>query len=399
MVWVGLDLTTPTHLPADARPLCSMPSWMACQTTSDTTTRGWYGCGLLPDAVHGEMQRSVLSCTPLMSLRFSTTSTAGGRRTLHPSRAASNRRPCPTESNHPQAPAWCGLSNNRHTSFISAPFAPTWSLDDVPEPDRAWGDHGRIGATAALAWPAKVATWEAIAWRPPLTTDQPRRVDGRALEAVDGWPGTFLSRDPRNGTGLIAPRGRSPVLFGLRATTKSSAEEGCRHLLAASGTEPASGWRVFRSNQASGDHLDEPYRLTVERVEVHNQRKHAVVFTDGPSVKAYAEGGPVNALARWLAPGDVVLVHGLEHEGFVHAERLKVDAWMPRAQQRPTCATCKVRMKSMGAGQGVRCPRCKQRAPDTWEPVAAAPPFPSWVEPPASARRHLARPLAWDEQL
>ena len=307
-----------------------------------------------------------------------------------------------TMSDRKQSPASPGMvwfeQQPPHEFYFSA-VRSNVELGDVPEPDRAWGEHGRIGATAALAWPAKVATWEAIAWRPPSTTDQPRRVDGDALEAVDGWLGTFLSRDPRNGTGLIAPRGRSPVLFGLRATTKAAAEEGCRHLLAASGTEPASGWRVFRSNQASGDHLDEPYRLTVERVEVHNQRKHAIVFTDGPSVKAYAEGGPVNALARWLAPGDVVLVHGLEHEGFVHAERLKVDAWMPRAQQRPTCATCKVRMKSMGAGQGLRCPRCKQRAPDTWEPVAAAPPFPSWVEPPASARRHLARPLAWDEQL
>ena len=145
MVWVGSDLTTPTHLPADARPLCSTRSWMACQTTSDTTTRGWYGCGLLPDAVHGEMQRSVLSCTPLMSPRFSPTSTAGGRRILHPSKAALNLQPCPTESNHPQAPAWCGLSNNRHTSFTSVPFAPTWSSVMYPNPTVLGGNTGASG--------------------------------------------------------------------------------------------------------------------------------------------------------------------------------------------------------------------------------------------------------------
>ena len=39
------------------------------------------------------------------------------------------------------------------------------SIDSLPEPARAWGGHGRIGATAAVGWPALDFTWEAIAWR------------------------------------------------------------------------------------------------------------------------------------------------------------------------------------------------------------------------------------------
>ena len=272
------------------------------------------------------------------------------------------------------------------------------SIDSLPEPTRAWGGHGRIGATAAVAWPALSCTWEAIAWRLEGEDHRPRCVDVASLAVVDGWPDTFLSRDPRKGTNLIAPRGNSPVLFGLRATSFETAERGCQRLLEGSGTEHVDRWRVFQTNQASGDHLGPEWTLTVERVDVHPTRKHATVLCGDVSVRAYAEGGPVNALARWLMPGDEISVAGLtDADGMIHAERLKIEAWVPRAQQRPRCPDCDVRMKSMGTNQGLRCPKCKLRSEDAWVEVEAHPPHESWVEPPASARRHLARPLEWDE--
>ena len=272
------------------------------------------------------------------------------------------------------------------------------SLNDLPLPTRAWGGYGRIGATAAVAWPATTSTWEAIAWRMKGPEDRPRRVDDDRLDVVDAWPDTFLSRDPRKGVSLIAPRGKSPVLFGLRATTADVAERGCHLLLDGEETEQVDRWRVFQTNQASGDHLGDPLRLKVEEVNVHPARKHATVVCGEVSVRAYAEGGPVNALARWLMPGDEIAVSGLlDHEGVIHAERMKVEAWVTRTQQRPLCPDCDVRLKSMGAGQGLRCPKCKRRSADAWVDVETHPPHASWVEPPAGARRHLARPLAWDE--
>ncbi|MGB1765917.1 MAG: hypothetical protein ACPHJE_00900, partial [Poseidonia sp.] len=56
-----------------------------------------------------------------------------------------------------------------------------------------------------------------------------------------------------------------------------------------------------------------------------------------------------------------------------------------------------VRLKSMGSGQGLRCPSCKERSQDVWVEVPTKPPHLGWVEPPVDARRHLARPLAWEE--
>lgn len=273
-------------------------------------------------------------------------------------------------------------------------------VSDIPTPDREWGVHGRIGAAAAAAWPALTSTWEAIAWRTQEAAERHREIDINALEEVDVRDGVVFSRDPRNGNSLVAPRGRSPVLFGVRATSFEAAEHACRHLVAAPNTEAVVAWRVFQTNQASGDHLPPPRHLRVVAVETHPSRKHAHVRTDGPTVVAYAEGGPVNALARWLSSGDVICVAGLHHpDGTLHAERLMVESWEARTFQRPRCGACQVRLKSMGKGQGLRCPSCKTRSEDRWEDVHVEPPFIGWVEPPVDSRRHLARPLSWEDGL
>lgn len=309
--------------------------------------------------------------------------------TLHPS-SISDREQSPT------SPGMVWFSSQPDEAFYWRAVKGEVRLSDVPEAVRSWGGHGRIGATAAVAWPGDVSTWEAIAWRNEAAQG-PRRIDAEVLAKVDAMEGVVLSRDPRKGTGLIAPRGPSPVLFGVRATDKVAAQRACDALLESKGTEPSVGSTVFCTNQASGDHLDPPMRLVVVEVVVHPQRKHARIHTDGATVLSYVEGGPVNRLARWLQPGDVILVQGLVHvDGTVHVERMKVESWVDRALERPTCAECGVKLKSMGAGQGLRCPSCKERSEDRWVSVPCEPPFEAWVEPPTDARRHLARPLAWE---
>ena len=306
-----------------------------------------------------------------------------------------------TVSDRQQTPASPGMV------YYRAPIDPEfyWNAvrrevrnHEVPTPDREWGGHGKIGAAAAVAWPASPTTWEAIAWRASSDVNAPRCVDHDAVVEVDGWHEILFSRDPRRGTSLIAPRGRSPVLFGIRATSFTAAERACIRVVEAQNTEDVSGWRIFETNQASGDHLPPPSTHEVVRVETHPVRKHAHVHVDGQVIHVYAEGGPVNALARWLRPGDVISVAGLLHpDGSLHAERMKVESWEGRAQTRPLCPVCHVRLKSMGSGQGLRCPSCRERSDDAWVDVPLQPPFLGWVEPPVDARRHLARPLAWEE--
>lgn len=304
-------------------------------------------------------------------------------------------------SDRPQSPASPGMVYYRTPpdgQFYWKAVREEVGISSLPTPHHAWGGSGRIGAAAAVSWPAESITWEAIAWRSTTDQHQQRVIDSDALEEIDGWDGVVFSRDPRNGSGLIAPRGASPVLFGVRGTSFEAAEGACKHLMHSPGTESVSGWRVFQTNQASGDHLPPPQIFTVVGVETHPTRKHAMIRTDGPTVLAYAEGGPVNSVARWLKAGDTVAVAGLLHpDGTLHAERLKVESWEPRTFQRPRCSSCDVRLKSMGKGQGLRCPSCKLRTGEAWEAVIVEPPYAGWVEPPMDARRHLARPLAWED--
>ncbi len=270
-------------------------------------------------------------------------------------------------------------------------------LNQVPTANRSWGGQGRIGATAAVAWRQKQCTWEAIAWREPIRHGLlERTVCEQTLSRVDSMPSTFLSRDPRKGTGLVAPRGPCPVLFGVRARDSTSALEAGNKLLAAESTESTIGMRVFTTNQATDDHLSHSQKATVTHVEILS-RGNCVITTESDTWLAFAESGSLKILAQWLHPGDVIEGYGLSPEfGVVHLEKLRVLSAYPD-QQRPMCDECSVRMKSMGKNQGCRCPKCKQRTEDTWDAIARIPPFESWVQPPVDARRHLARPLEWED--
>jgi len=270
-------------------------------------------------------------------------------------------------------------------------------LNQVPPADHSWGGQGRIGATAAIAWRKNHSTWEAIAWREPIRHGQNERaVCQDTLARIDSMPSTFLSRDPRRGTGLVAPRGPCPVLFGIRARDAISALDAGNQLLAAELTESAVGIRVFETNQATDDHLQQPQQTTVTHVEILN-RGNCVLTTEHGRWLAFAESGPVKKLAQWFQPGDVIEGLGLSPEaGVLHLEKLRLLSATP-TQQRPMCDECSVRMKSMGKGQGCRCPKCKLRSEDTWVSSPRLPPYASWVQPPVDARRHLARPLEWTD--
>ena len=61
------------------------------------------------------------------------------------------------------------------------------------------------------------------------------------------------------------------------------------------------------------------------------------------------------------------------------------------------CIVCNRRMKSMGKGQGVRCPICKTRQDEVWIEGQTRKSS-AWTQPPMDARRHLAKPLEWNEE-
>ncbi len=265
------------------------------------------------------------------------------------------------------------------------------SLNQLPIPTKSWGGHGRIGATLAVLWPAKKTTFEAIAWREP-SSEGSRQLDKRAIEHIDQMEGTFLCRDERLGDSLLAPRGVSPVLFGIRAWTKDVAEQALQILLEAPNTEPVIGSLVFETNQATNDHLDHSIGGRVERVEVL-RGGHTVIHTSKRRFLAFKESGQIATMSQQLREGDIVECMGLmAQDQSIHVEFMKIQQLVPN-RDRPACPTCHKSMSSMGKDQGLRCKKCGLRMDDRWVETPRLLPLNQWIQPPASSRRHLAKPL------
>lgn len=278
---------------------------------------------------------------------------------------------------------------------------------------RVRGDRrGLVGASAALAWPGRRATWELTSYRSPSRWGTPRTVDGGSVRrAARRHPELFLCHDPRTRRLLVAPHTPCPILFGLRATDP-------RALLAARTevrSEPVDRWVVFRTNQGSGDHLVRrraaelgPFRsgwisATVRTAPEGLPGGHArITVTDptGTAVEcvAFEPTKTLPRAVRALAPGDRVVVAGSRSgDPTLRLEALRIVRLVPRfgPLRAPLCPGCGRRSRSLGRSRGYRCPSCHRR----WPPEAARrdpmprTPLPAVVHPTASARRHL-HPLA-----
>lgn len=270
-------------------------------------------------------------------------------------------------------------------------------------------DQGLVGASAAIAWPARRATWELISYRDPARYGSRREVDAasvRRAQAAD--PRLFLCFDPRTRRLLVAPHTPCPILFGLRGTHSEAP------LLARTRirSERVDRWVLFRTNQGTGDHLrardsgDWPeYRSGwvrgAVRGPVRPQPGGHVRFSVAPS-----RGPPIDCLAfeptkvlprvvQDLQPGDRVRVWGSRGtDPVVRLEGIEVVRWattQDRARP-PTCGACGRATRSLGRQRGYRCPGCRRR----WPPESGVhsrrqpPRALGTFHPTPSARRHLA---------
>lgn len=299
---------------------------------------------------------------------------------------------------YPTDPGMVWFNHQPKDDFYWSAVSREVTKDEIAKPDFSWGGHGVIGASAAVAWPGQKHTFEAISWRTnkAITDNKKRKIDMAALDLVDNDPETFMSRDIRSKNILIAPRGNCPVLFGLRAKTISAAEKNCQILLNATNTEQTEGYIVFRTNQATDDHLVNDKTAVVTSTNILKRGTVVIETKQHGKLLAFAESGSIKLLAQWLKKGDKIEFNGLKSiDDSIHLERLRVLKAVPK-QQRPLCEDCQVTMKSMGKNQPLRCPKCRRTSEKLWLEIARVPPFNDWVQPPTDARRHLAKPLDWN---
>jgi tRNA(Ile2)-agmatinylcytidine synthase len=274
-----------------------------------------------------------------------------------------------------------------------------------------WRTHrsnrGIVGAAAAAAWPGLRRTWELIAYRAPGASG-PRTVDPESVRAAARRePSLFLCHDPRTRRLMVAPHTPCPILYGLRSTTP----RGALRARAWIRSEPVDRWLLFRTNQATGDHLrGDP---TFPLAEFTPARFRGVVAAPPRSLRgghvAFSLLGPggttecrvfeptkvLPPVARSLRPGDSLEVWGgtgADPVFRVEGIRLLAHSPVPGARVAPRCPTCERRTRSLGTARGYRCPGCHRRwPPEAGRPVRRSPAAPvGTYHPTPSARRHLA---------
>ena len=270
------------------------------------------------------------------------------------------------------------------------------------------GDAGLVGAAAAIAWPGRRVTWEAIAYRPSDALSATRSVDAASVRAAQrSIPGLFLCHDPRTRRLLVAPHTACPILYGLRATSPSAALAGRRRIV----SETVDRWLLFRTNQGTGDHL---VRRPADSIAAYESGVVDGIVVGPPEV---VRGGHVRfpvadrthsvieclafeptktlpRVARTLEPGDRVRVWGGRAAGpGLRLEGLTIVRERPRLSppRPPRCSACGLRSRSLGAHRGYRCPGCRARFPPEAAERSPRPTLypPGTYHPTPSARRHL----------
>ncbi len=113
----------------------------------------------------------------------------------------------------------------------------------------------------------------------------------------------------------------------------------------------------------------------------------------------YEPSKDFRAVGRSLLPGDRLRVWGSLRDDLrsLNVEKVLVSELVPWRVRldNPKCPVCGKSMKSLGRGKGFRCVRGHARAPPDAGRWVERPRSiqPGWYEPPAFARRHLAKPL------
>lgn len=304
---------------------------------------------------------------------------------------------------------------------VVEPDAARRELDGLGARHRSAGDgRGLVGCLAAASWPGPPASYEFLAYRMPERTGTPRALDEAGLRSLDGTGVTFHTIDPESGRLACVPSTPDPVLCGLRGHDPDTLRDAAVHTLLNAAQEPVEGWLLYATNQASGDHVT-PVDSLAEAPELGTVAVAAVLAgraETGPgghvfaacrdaagtefAIAAFEPTKGLRDVVRALRPGDAITAVGGLADGVVKLEKVEVRSLAESVAKRanPTCPECGRSMKSRGRGTGYRCPDGHAEADDSQAEVEVEDRevATGWHEAPVMARRHLHRPLGFDQQ-
>jgi tRNA(Ile2)-agmatinylcytidine synthase len=284
------------------------------------------------------------------------------------------------------------------------------------------GGNGRglIGALSAIGNTlTQDHTYEYIAYRSMHQCDEKRGVDRNSVYEMIRNMGNrvFSNTDPTDGRILIEPHGPDPVIFGVRGESAKDVVEAAGYVRS---TQLAERWMVFRSNQATGEHLTHIVRIQDVRPYmaclVHGLVERSPKIMEGGHVifrikdnresidcAAYEPTRGFREVIKALRSGDEIRVHAnvrpksRSHGLTLNVEGLEIIRLAAQIRQlNPICPHCLKRMKSAGKEKGYKCFKCgfkDQTAMKVESPVERTIKVGVYL-PPLSAQRHLTRPMS-----
>jgi tRNA(Ile2)-agmatinylcytidine synthase len=277
--------------------------------------------------------------------------------------------------------------------------------------------QGLVGALSSIGNQLRNDhTFELIGYRKDLV--KKREIDRERIIRMSKlrYPGSFNNYDESYGRVMILPHGPDPVLCGIRGETPEDVLNAFRDLLPIKNLQ---GYMIFRSNQATGEHLQNtlnlsnpvPYSsgtvigtvLTKPTIEMGGHVFFKIYRDDSEiSCACYEPTADFRKAASELFPGDLVEVSGgIRKPTSLHSRILNLEQLRPLKLSsvvsftNPKCPKCCISLKSKGKNQGFACKRCDYSTPELKKTRITKKRQISLklYVPPIKAHRHLTKPI------
>ncbi len=274
--------------------------------------------------------------------------------------------------------------------------------------------QGLVGAIGAIGYRFSDHTFELLSYRKKSQFGKKRKLIADSVRQMQEktYPRTFNSYDTKKQKILFAPHGPDPVFFGIRGEDVSSLLDASQLIKT---QEKPAGHMIFKSNQGTGDHLQNeidvhslrPYCSGIVRgvvsVEPKIEKGGHVMFAikkDDIEIKCavYKETGITKHATNLIAGDKICVGGGIRKASSKHNRVLNVEFFQVLNLEKklipvnPACTKCKKHMKSKGKGQGFECVRCGKKSPKKEIKQISRQIKKQIYIPQVSAHRHLTRP-------
>jgi tRNA(Ile2)-agmatinylcytidine synthase len=298
--------------------------------------------------------------------------------------------------------------------LISRKYAKQFVSENNIESFYLGNGQGLVGAISVIGYEFFDHTFELLCYRKKSQFGKKRNINKESVKNMQSttFPETFSSYDSENDRVLITPHGPDPVFCGIRGETIKSVVKASAIL---NPDEKLDGYMVFKSNQGTGDHLNNELQIDELRPftsgflvgevcskPIAEQGGHvffSIQVKDEKIRCAVYKPTKITKVAQNLVPGDRIHIGGgirkasKKHGRVLNVEFLRVlHLAKNHLFANPTCKKCNKKMKSKGSKQGFECVKCGNRLS-----TKSILEVPRKIQcklylPSVSAHRHLTRP-------